>query len=77
IIRNEDADYPLTVDLKGFEGYHFVGHTYLHCDDPDGKNTYENPDYILPKNAEGDSFENGELKARVKPLSWNVFHFSK
>ncbi|MBE5836156.1 MAG: alpha-L-arabinofuranosidase [Butyrivibrio sp.] len=75
INRNEDAEYPLTVDLKGFEGYKPVNALALHTDNLDDKNTFENEDVLLPKHIENYSFENGELKLYVKPLSWNVLVF--
>ena len=75
INRNEEDEYPLTLDVKGFEGYRFEKHIELTSPERLAKNTFENPDVILPKECAGDSFENGELKAHIRPLSWNVFCF--
>ena len=75
INRNEDAEYPLTVDLKGFEGYKPVDALELHTDNLDDKNTFENENVLVPQNIENYRFESGELKLYVKPLSWNVLVF--
>lgn len=77
INRNEDAEYPLTLDIKGFEGYSFDKHIEMHNDDMDAKNTYDNPNVILPKEIKEGTFTSGEFTTHVKPLSWNVFVFSK
>lgn len=77
INRNEDSEYPLTVDVKGFEGYKPVKHLETYSSDFDAKNTYEDEKKILPVSNTEYTFENGELKAHVKPLSWNVFVFEK
>ncbi len=75
INRNEETEYPLTVDLKGFEGYSPVAAYKLHTDDMDLKNSYENDELLAPEKEENYKFENGELKLYVKPLSWNVYVF--
>ncbi len=77
INRNEETEYPLTLDVKGFEGYHIAKATQLRAGDLEEKNTYENDTRISPAEIADCSFENGELKAHVKPLSWNVFVFEK
>ncbi len=75
INRNEDAEYPLTVDLKGFVGYKPAKAFCMHTDDLDLKNSFEDENALKPENVEGSTFENGEFKAYVKPLSWNVYVF--
>ncbi len=75
INRNEEAEYPLTVDISAFEGYGLTEHLQMVCDDQDAKNSFENPDAILPQtNTEG-TMENGKYAVHIKPLSWNVIRF--
>ncbi len=75
INRSAENEYPLTIDAKGFAGYNVKTAHCLVSDDIDAGNTYENPDVITPKSIDSVSFGNGELKAHIKPLSWNVFVF--
>ncbi|MBQ6094562.1 MAG: alpha-L-arabinofuranosidase, partial [Lachnospiraceae bacterium] len=77
INRNEDAEYPIELDVRGFEEYNFVKHIELCDQDLDAKNSFEEPDRIKPVENLGGSFAGGILSAHVKPLSWNVFRFEK
>ena len=77
INRNEDAEYPLTLDVKGFEGYRFEGHTEMYTEDMELANSYEDPNVVVPMENKDGVFEDGMLKTHVKPLSWNVFRFVK
>lgn len=75
INRSEEEEYPLTLDIRGFEQYRFAGHQELVTDDLSARSTFEEPDRILPKaNTEG-IFEGGQLRTHVKPLSFNVILF--
>ena len=75
INRNEESEYPLTIDLKGFEGYKPAAAYRMHTDDLELNNSFENEKLIAPKEEENYTFENGEFKVYVKPLSWNVYIF--
>ncbi|MBP5249881.1 MAG: alpha-L-arabinofuranosidase [Lachnospiraceae bacterium] len=75
INRNEETDYPLTVDLKGFEGYKPAAVYTMRTDDLDLKNSFENDTLLQPTEEKDYTFENGELKVRIQPLSWNVYVF--
>lgn len=76
INRSEEDEYPLDIDLKGFEGYTKAEHIQIYSPDFDAKNRYEE-DVILPTvNKEG-SLKDGVYTAHVKPLSWNVITFTK
>lgn len=77
INRHEGKNYPLTVDIRGFEGYTFDKHLEMYSEDLDVKNRFEDPDRIVPVEAEGDVFAEGLLTASVRPLSWNVMVFTK
>ncbi|MCR4851459.1 MAG: alpha-L-arabinofuranosidase [Lachnospiraceae bacterium] len=75
INRNEDTEYPLTVDLRGFEGYRPAKAYRMFTDDLECGNSYGNDTVLKPEKVENYTFENGEMKLHVKPLSWNVFVF--
>lgn len=77
INRNAETDYPVSIDAHAFEGYTFKEHIAMYSEDLEVKNTYENPDALLPKTVKDASFENGILTTRVQPLSWNVLVFQK
>ena len=77
INRNAETAYPVELDVRGFEGFDFAEQIELFCEDMEVKNSYENPDMIVPRTVTGQTFENGRLSAEVKPLSWNVFRFKK
>ena len=66
-----------TLDVRGFEGWTFLGHSTLYSDDPDACNTFEHPDTLLPRNNPGAAFEKGVCTAVLPKLSWNVFRFRK
>ncbi len=77
INRNEESDYPLTIDIRGFEGYKPVSAHCMKTDDLELENSYGHDKLISPKKTGNYKFENGEFKVRIKPLSWNVFVFEK
>ncbi|MCQ2525278.1 MAG: alpha-L-arabinofuranosidase [Lachnospiraceae bacterium] len=77
INRNDDSEYPLTIDAKGFEGYKPVAHYETFSDDFEAKNSYENDKLIMPSENKGYTFENGVFKNHIKPMSWNVIIFEK
>nr|MCR5440902.1 alpha-L-arabinofuranosidase [Lachnospiraceae bacterium] len=74
INRNEDSDYPLTVDIKGFEGYKVKLATSMTAPDLEVRNEFGN-EFIMPSEVKEYKLENGEFKMHVKPLSWNVLVF--
>ncbi|MCR5503545.1 MAG: alpha-L-arabinofuranosidase [Lachnospiraceae bacterium] len=75
INRNEEEEYPLTLDVKGFEGYAPASVWYMTSKDLDLKNSYGNDALISPEKTEDYTFADGELSMHVKPLSWNVIVF--
>ena len=75
INRSEEDEYPLTVDLKGFEGYKPVSAHRMNTKDLDLKNSFEDENVVVPEKEDNYTFENGEFKLYVKPLSWNVYVF--
>lgn len=77
INRNWDADNAIELDMRGFDGYKFVEHVQLFSDDMDARNSYEEPNNIVPTVNSGAKYENGIVTSNVKKLSWNVFRFKK
>ena len=67
----------LTMDVRGFAGWTFSGHTEMYAENPNDANTYEHPDTILPKENHRTACENGTLRAQLAPASWNVFRFTR
>lgn len=76
INRNEESEYPLSIDIKGFEGAKFEKSTEMYSEDVEKRNSFDNPEEVVPREKKDCVFENGELSAHIKPLSWNVFCFS-
>ena len=74
INRSEENEYPLTIDIKGIEGYKPVMATSMTAENLEVSNSYGN-EFIKPEEIAGSSFENGEFKAGIRPLSWNVYVF--
>lgn len=75
--RSEENEYPLTVDVRGFEEYIFEGHQEISGGDLERRNSYEEPDLLCPAEHPGGVFEKGLLKTSVKPLSFNVIVMKK
>lgn len=65
------------IDISGFTGWKFVEHIEMYSEDLDARNSYDEPNVILPGVNKNTSFENGKLNANLKRLSWNVFRFAK
>lgn len=79
INRNEDESYALNVDIKGFEGYNKVEHYETFCTDEELEmaSSVDNQEIFVPKKNEQGVLKDGVYSASVKPLSWNVFVFTK
>ena len=77
INRNEETEYPLTLDILGFKGYTYDIHSALYTSDLECKNSYEEPERILPVLEQEGQLEDGIFKTHIKPLSWNVISFVK
>ena len=74
INRNEETDYPLTIDIKGFEGYKVSQVTSMPAENLEVRNEFGN-EFIKPETVSDYTLQNGEFKVRIKPLSWNVYVF--
>ncbi len=77
INADEKDEHELTLNAEAFEGYAFREHIFMHTDDPDAANSYENPSAIQPEQDAETQSRNGVLTAALKPLSWNMFRFEK
>ena len=75
--KSETEDYPLTVDVSGFEGYRLKEHLTMFSEDFDAKNSFEQPDVIRPVAVTEAKMEGGKVTTRVKPLSWNLLVLEK
>ena len=75
--RNWEDDTDVEIDISNFAGYELVEHIQLYSEDMEARNTYENPDVIVPSINEKSKFANGKVTASLKKLSWNVFRFAK
>ncbi|MCQ2537236.1 MAG: alpha-L-arabinofuranosidase [Lachnospiraceae bacterium] len=77
INRHETDAMPLELDMSAFEGFKLDKHIELYSDDFEAKNSYEEPDKVVPHDSKAAKLEGGRFVTEVKPLSWNVIHFSK
>lgn len=75
INRNADSEYPVSLDLKGFEGYTAVSQYEMFTPDMECKHAFGQDELITPKENSSWTFENGIFETHVKPLSWNVCVF--
>ena len=65
----------LSMDVRGFAGIRFAGHTEMHAEKPEDADTWEHPDAIVPRENPESVCENGVLRAHLAPCSWNEFRF--
>ena len=77
INADQEEGQELTLDVRGFEGWKFAGHTVLASEDPLARNSYEHPDVLAPVTDSGARFAKGVCTAVLPPLSWNVFRFTR
>lgn len=77
INRSDTKNYPLTLDVKGFEGYTKVKHLEIYNDDFDIKSSVGNDDIFSPKSVSDAKMTEGIVKTNVKPLSFNVIIIEK
>ncbi len=75
INKNEDSDYPLSIDLKGFTGIKGYKHYVISGDSLETASEYGNDEIFAPVLSDEGRFEDGVLNTHIKSLSWNVFTF--
>lgn len=49
----------------------------MYSEDLTARNTYENPNAVIPTVNRDAKFENGKATVTLKSLSWNVLRFRK
>lgn len=76
INRNQTEEYPLELDIRGFEGYKKVIHNEMFSKDFEKKSSYGD-DWAAPAESSTASLKEGICSTKVKPLSWNVITFEK
>lgn len=76
INKNEENEYPLNIDIKGFDGYSVKKVTELAGRDLEESSSYGN-EIFAPADKEDVTLEDGVVKTHVKPLSWTVFSLGK
>ncbi len=75
--RDLDDDITLETDLRRFPGYHLVEHIVLENSDFFAVNSAAQQT-VAPKTVAGrDDLEDGLLKSRLAPASWNVIRLKK
>ena len=75
INRNETEEYPLDLDIRGFEGFKSCTSYEMFSKDFEAKSSFGN-DWKAPE-ASCVKNEGGIASINVKPLSWNVIIFEK
>jgi alpha-N-arabinofuranosidase len=67
---------PIEVSLRGLPECRFVEHLVLEHADPDATNTVEQPETVTPHDRGNAALSDGQLSARLAPLSWNVIRLA-
>jgi alpha-N-arabinofuranosidase len=75
LVLNRSLEEPteLTVELRGFGDQQIATAIELHHDDLKAFNSKEAPDEVSPRPSRDVAIEGTNLRATLKPLSWNVF----
>ena len=76
INRSETEEYPLTVDMRGFEGYSKISHEEMYSKDFELKSRF-GADWKAPEVNKSAKVEGGLATTKLQPLSWNVITFTK
>ncbi len=71
--RSIHDEMQLSVDLRGLGNRRIVSATELHHHDLQAENTRSAPDTVKPSTHAAVSVSGNQLRAKLRPLSWNVF----
>ena len=71
---NQTEEYPLELDVRGFEEIEAVKHYQMFSEDFDKKSSYEQP-WEAPALNKDACINQGIALTKLKPLSWNVIVF--
>ncbi|MGW4907262.1 arabinosylfuranosidase ArfA [Streptomyces sp. NPDC004270] len=74
--RSRTEPLPLEIALSGLDLTAVTEHSVLADQDPDARNTLEEPERVTPHLAEGTALSEGTLTAVLEPLSWNVIRLT-
>ena len=74
INRNQTEEYPLEIDVRGFEGITSIKHYQMFSEDFDKKSSYDQP-WKEPELNDAACINEGISMTKLKPLSWNVIVF--
>ncbi|GHH44414.1 arabinosylfuranosidase ArfA [Streptomyces candidus] len=74
--RSQHDALPLEVALHGLELGAVVEHSALSDEDPEARNTLDEPERVAPHTVAATSLRNGVLSAVLEPLSWNVIRLA-
>jgi alpha-N-arabinofuranosidase len=74
INRNHTEEYPLEIDVRGFEGTGSVKHYQMFSEDFEKKSSYDKQ-WEAPAINDSACIKEGIASTKLKPLSWNVIVF--
>jgi len=77
INRNWEEDNEIALDLTTFPGFTLAEHIEMFHEDMDARNTYENPNEVVPHLNQTSVLQDGVFKANLKRLSWNLIRFQR
>ncbi|PYG89038.1 alpha-N-arabinofuranosidase [Ruminiclostridium sufflavum DSM 19573] len=75
--KDTEEDITLDIELNGFGTFGVTKHIILESSDIKASNTKENPNNVVPSDNGNASVEDGNVKASIKSLSWNVIRLRK
>ena len=76
INRNQTEEYPLELDIRGFEGINKISHYEMFSKDFDKKSSFGDEWKKLEVNGAA-AIKAGIAETKLKPLSWNVIVFEE
>lgn len=75
--KDLQEEMEISMDLRQFAHYRLIEHVVLHNDDLYAVNTEEAPNAVAPTTSTGSAIENGCLKAKLQPKSWNMIRLGQ
>jgi alpha-N-arabinofuranosidase len=70
--RHPTEKMQLGIDLEGFAAAKLIEHVVIHHTDLRATNTAARPDNVKPRPQKGTAVEDGKLKTRLLPHSYNL-----
>lgn len=75
VLNADEESQELTLDLRGFEGITVKSHSALYAKEANDRNTFADPNRIIPEEQKNVKMEKGNCTAVLPALSWNVITF--